>query len=147
MTSEISSQIEKLKESFLLAAATGGRLLECQSLLELGAEIDYANDVDDKDTPLLAACRGGHRAVVSLLLVSPLISLSLYSYFPTKSCINLPSQLLVLYCSLTEPTPARETEKTTPCYTFVSVMKRWQVCLVQTHRIFALLLTRMAKQP
>jgi len=70
MTSEISNQIEKLKESFLLAAATGGRLLECQSLLELGAEIDYANDVDDKDTPLLAACRGGHRAVVSLLLVS-----------------------------------------------------------------------------
>jgi hypothetical protein len=68
MTSEISNHIERLKESFLLAAASGGRSNECQSLLELGAEIDYANDDTNKDTPLLAACRNGHRAVVSLLL-------------------------------------------------------------------------------
>ena len=67
---EISNHIERLKESFLLAAARGGRLLECQSLLELGADTEYnANDErNNEDTPLLAAVRNGHRAVVSLLL-------------------------------------------------------------------------------
>mmetsp|Transcript_1573 Transcript_1573/g.2341 ORF Transcript_1573/g.2341 Transcript_1573/m.2341 type:complete len:342 (-) Transcript_1573:2318-3343(-) len=67
MTSEISNHIALLKESFLLAAASGGRLLECQSLLELGADTEYVNDETD-ETPLLAACRNGHRAVASLLL-------------------------------------------------------------------------------
>ena len=65
MTSEISNHIALLKESFLLAAASGGRLLECQSLLELGADTEYD---DNGDTPILAACRNGHRAIVSLLL-------------------------------------------------------------------------------
>jgi len=68
MTSEISNHIALLKESLLLAAASGGRLLECQSLLELGADTEYVNDETNEDTPLLAACRNGHRAVVSLLL-------------------------------------------------------------------------------
>jgi len=61
----ISNHIALLKESFLLAAASGGRLLECQSLLELGADVNYETN---EDTPLLAACRSGHRPVVSLLL-------------------------------------------------------------------------------
>ena len=71
MTSEISPSISNhislLKESFLLAAARGGRLLECQSLLELGADTEFSND-ENGDTPLLAACRNDHRTVVSLLL-------------------------------------------------------------------------------
>ena len=67
MASEaIPDHIDRLKESFLLAAASGGRSLECQSLLELGADVDYA--IDNNDTPLLAAVRNGHRSIVSLLL-------------------------------------------------------------------------------
>lgn len=61
----INQSIDRLRESFLLAAASGGRLLECQSLLELGAETDFATS---DDTPLIAAVRNGHRAIVSLLL-------------------------------------------------------------------------------
>ena len=49
-----------------MAAARGGRLVECQSLLELGADCDYA--VENSDTPLLASARNGHRAIVALLL-------------------------------------------------------------------------------
>ena len=70
MTSEISHQIDKLKEKFLAAACSGGRLLECQSLLELGADLEYTNENEDSndDTPLLLAARNGHRPIVSLLL-------------------------------------------------------------------------------
>lgn len=67
-TPSISNHIALLKESFLLAAASGGRLLECQSLLELGADTEYATDESNGDTPLLAASRNGHREIVSLLL-------------------------------------------------------------------------------
>lgn len=64
--STIPDHIDRLKESFLLAAARGGRIVECQSLLELGADCDYA--VENNDTPLLASARNGHRAIVALLL-------------------------------------------------------------------------------
>lgn len=67
MSQNISEHIALLKESFLLAASSGGRLLECQSLLELGADVNYCEGTNE-DTPLLAACRNGHRPVVSLLL-------------------------------------------------------------------------------
>ena len=90
---EISHHIERLKESFLSAAARGGRLQECASLLELGAETEFprqstgnsrdeleeGNDGDslstrlesrehDEDTPLLSAVRNGHKDVAALLL-------------------------------------------------------------------------------
>ena len=69
----------RLKESFLCAAAKGGRIEECASLLDLGAEIDWphlstnddchdANSNNDNDTPLLAAVRNGHSDVAALLL-------------------------------------------------------------------------------
>jgi len=64
--STIPDHIDRLKESFLLAAARGGRIVECQSLLELGADCDYA--IENHDTPLLASVRNGHRAIVALLL-------------------------------------------------------------------------------
>ena len=63
--STIPDHIDRLKESFLLAAAKGGRIVECQSLLELGADCDFAID---NDTPLLASARNGHRTIVALLL-------------------------------------------------------------------------------
>ena len=95
--SAISSHISRLKESFLYAAARGGRVSECASLLELGASpnwvhhpttIDspYNNNTntnqDDHihtntpdlllsgDTPFLAAVRNGHLDIVSLFLAS-----------------------------------------------------------------------------
>lgn len=67
MSQNISAHIALLKESFLLAAASGGRLLECQSLLELGADVNYCDETNE-DTPLIAAVRNGNRPVVSLLL-------------------------------------------------------------------------------
>ena len=44
---EIHQQIERLKESFLCAAARGGRLEECASLLELGADIEWRENGDE----------------------------------------------------------------------------------------------------
>jgi len=67
MSQNISAHIALLKESFLFAASSGGRLLECQSLLELGADVNYCEETTE-ETPLLTASRNGHRAVVSLLL-------------------------------------------------------------------------------
>ena len=64
--SQINDHIARLKESFLCAAARGGRLEECASLLELGAEIEWRENNDD--TPLIAAVRNGHQDVAALLL-------------------------------------------------------------------------------
>ncbi|CAM9154611.1 unnamed protein product [Ectocarpus sp. 13 AM-2016] len=36
MSSSVISQLDRLKESFLWAAAKGGRVEECESLLEMG---------------------------------------------------------------------------------------------------------------
>ncbi|KAL7551256.1 hypothetical protein ACHAWF_014452 [Thalassiosira exigua] len=63
---EINHHIERLKESFLCAAARGGRIQECASLLDLGAEIEWHEY--NEDTPLLAAVRNGHREVAALLM-------------------------------------------------------------------------------
>ena len=60
-------QLDRLKESFLWAAAKGGRQEEVASLLEMGADIDWVSP--EGDTPLLAACKNGHRNVATLLMV------------------------------------------------------------------------------
>lgn len=63
---EINHHIDRLKESFLCAAARGGRIQECASLLEFGAEIEWHEN--NEDTPLLAAVRNGHQDCAALLL-------------------------------------------------------------------------------
>jgi hypothetical protein len=77
---DITHHIDRLKESFLCAAARGGRIVECASLLDLGAEIDWprpskhggtsstCHNDESFDTPLLAAVRNGHQDVTALLL-------------------------------------------------------------------------------
>lgn len=67
---DFSHHIDRLKESFLCAAAKGGRLQEVASLLDFGAETEW-NDISNEntsDTPLVAAVRSGHKDVVALLL-------------------------------------------------------------------------------
>ena len=71
---EYESQLHRFKESFLLAAAKGGRLDEVSSLIEIGAEVDWVSLASDdttgssRDSPLLASVRNGHIEVSSLLL-------------------------------------------------------------------------------
>lgn len=62
-----SDSLNRFKESFLWAAAQGGNTEDCESLLEIGAEVDWKNT--DGDTALLAACRRGHADTIVLLLV------------------------------------------------------------------------------
>ncbi len=52
-----TSALDKLKESFLVAAAQGGSSQDCESLLEMGANINWKGQ--EGDTPILAACRRG----------------------------------------------------------------------------------------
>lgn len=61
-----SDSIDRLKESFLWAAAQGGNSQDCESLIEIGADVNWKNA--DGDTPLLAACRRGHTETIALLL-------------------------------------------------------------------------------
>eukprot|EP00592_Proboscia_alata_P000825 CAMPEP_0194370492 /NCGR_PEP_ID=MMETSP0174-20130528/18795_1 /TAXON_ID=216777 /ORGANISM="Proboscia alata, Strain PI-D3" /LENGTH=319 /DNA_ID=CAMNT_0039147987 /DNA_START=106 /DNA_END=1062 /DNA_ORIENTATION=+ len=65
---DISGHLERLKESFLWAAAKGGRAQECSSLLELGADVNWKYS-SDGETCLHHAARGGHKEVVELLLM------------------------------------------------------------------------------
>ena len=71
---DITHHIDRLKESFLCAAARGGRIDECASLLDLGADLEWpeliVTDYDDhsNDTPLLASVRNGFSDVAALLL-------------------------------------------------------------------------------
>lgn len=37
----ISQSLDRLKESFLLAAAQGGNEQDCESLLEIGADVNW----------------------------------------------------------------------------------------------------------
>lgn len=61
------TQIDKLKESFLWAAAQGGNTEDCESLIEIGADVNWKNA--DGDSPLLVACRRGHTDTVEALVV------------------------------------------------------------------------------
>jgi len=65
---DITHHLDRLKESFLWAAAKGGRFQECQSLLSMGADVNWVNNQDNCTTPILEACRNGHGEVVQLLL-------------------------------------------------------------------------------
>ncbi len=58
--------IDRFKESFLCAAARGGRIEECASLLNFGANIEWRENKGDN--PLLAAVRNGMNDVAALLL-------------------------------------------------------------------------------
>ena len=63
---EIHHQIERFKESFLCAAARGGRIDECAGLISLGANLEWREN--NEDNPLLAAVRNNMQDVASLLL-------------------------------------------------------------------------------
>mmetsp|Transcript_8910 Transcript_8910/g.11803 ORF Transcript_8910/g.11803 Transcript_8910/m.11803 type:complete len:492 (+) Transcript_8910:106-1581(+) len=63
---DLLGHIDRLKESFLWAAAKGGRTEECQSLIQLGADVNWVSP--EGDTALLAAVRNGHSDVTSFLL-------------------------------------------------------------------------------
>ncbi len=62
-----SNSIDRLKESFLLATAQGGSAQDCESLLKLGADVNFIGP--DNETPLLGAVRRGHIQAAEVLLV------------------------------------------------------------------------------
>lgn len=62
-----SQNLDRFKESFLCAAAQSGNTQDCESLLEIGADVNWKNA--DGDTPLLVACRRGHTETAELLVV------------------------------------------------------------------------------
>ncbi|CAM9246774.1 unnamed protein product, partial [Pylaiella littoralis] len=64
--SDVLSQLERFKESFLWAAAKGGRVEECESLVQMGTDVNWVSP--EGDTPLLAACRNGHVPAALCLL-------------------------------------------------------------------------------
>ena len=53
---DIGHQLDRMKESFLWAAAKGGREEEVESLLSIGADVNWRNG-EEGETPLIAACR------------------------------------------------------------------------------------------
>ena len=69
MEHNISAQLERFKDSFLVAAAKAGSAQEVHSLLEMGADVSWRSlEGNLGDTALLAAVRNGHRDVASILL-------------------------------------------------------------------------------
>lgn len=63
---DLDSQLDRMKESFLWAAAKGGREEEVLSLLNIGARVDWVSS--QGDTALMAACREGHSSIAAVLL-------------------------------------------------------------------------------
>jgi hypothetical protein len=63
-----SQSLDRFKESFLWAAAQGGNTEDCESLLAIGADINWKHPTEG-DTPILAACRRGHTSTVESLVV------------------------------------------------------------------------------
>lgn len=61
-----SQSLDRMKESFLIAAAQGGNNQDIESLVDYGADINWKGQ--SGDTPLLAACRRGYVSSVQLLL-------------------------------------------------------------------------------
>ena len=62
----INHQVDRFKDSFLCAAVRGGRIEECASLLDFGADIEWRENKEDN--PLLTAVRNGMSDVATLLL-------------------------------------------------------------------------------
>ncbi|KAJ1446061.1 hypothetical protein M885DRAFT_547822 [Pelagophyceae sp. CCMP2097] len=52
---DLSMQLDRMKESFLWAAAKGCRAEEVESLLNIGADVNWVSP--EGDTALIAACR------------------------------------------------------------------------------------------
>lgn len=63
---DLSMSLDRMKESFLLASALGGNTRDCESLLDIGAQVNYQSN--NGDTPLLVACKRGHIETIHLLL-------------------------------------------------------------------------------
>lgn len=117
---DIKAHLDKLKESFLWAAAKGGRVSEVSSLLSMGADVNWvqrdAQSGGAGDTPLLAACRNGHHEVVLLLLASGADAMAKSAEGNTGMHLaahrgdeNLCSILSQTKCSVAEPNAAEET--------------------------------------
>lgn len=62
-----NQSLDRLKESFLWAAAQGGNTEDCEGLIEIGADVNWKHT--DGDSPLLAACRRGHTETAETLIV------------------------------------------------------------------------------
>jgi hypothetical protein len=58
--------IDRIKESLLFAASQGGNLHDIESLLEIGADIDWISS--SGDTSLTVACRKGYKDIIKLLI-------------------------------------------------------------------------------
>lgn len=63
----IGAQLDRFKDSFLVAAAKSGSEEEVASLLDMGSDVNYLAPGPDGDTPLLAACRNGERRALRIL--------------------------------------------------------------------------------
>lgn len=61
-----SHTLDRMKESFLWAAAQGGNAQDCDALIEYGADPNWSGP--GGDTSLIVACRRGHIEVVNILL-------------------------------------------------------------------------------
>lgn len=61
-----TQSLDRLKESFLWAAAQGNNVQDIEALLEIGADVNWRGP--EGDTPLLAACRRGHTEALRLLI-------------------------------------------------------------------------------
>mmetsp|Transcript_10006 Transcript_10006/g.14983 ORF Transcript_10006/g.14983 Transcript_10006/m.14983 type:complete len:429 (-) Transcript_10006:663-1949(-) len=75
MNGTFENHLNRLKESFLWAAAKGGRAEEVESLINLGANVNWKqNDssmgFEEGDTALLAAVRNGHVDVAEVLMAN-----------------------------------------------------------------------------
>ena len=67
--------LERLKGPFLYSAAKAGRLEECETLIELGANVNFKKEDsngenEDEYSPLMIATRNGHMDIVRLLLAN-----------------------------------------------------------------------------
>jgi len=61
---DISDELYRMKDSFLFAASQGGRVEECLSLVDLGADVNFFSG---GESVLSIAVKQGHLDVVELL--------------------------------------------------------------------------------
>jgi hypothetical protein len=64
--SSFTESLDRMKESFLWAAAQGGNSQDCDALIEIGADINWRGP--GGDTALIAACRRGHIDTAEILI-------------------------------------------------------------------------------
>lgn len=68
MADNISDSLDRMKDSFLFAAAESGSLHDCEALIDIGASMEWKSIDCAGDSALHAACRRGHTEVVAYLL-------------------------------------------------------------------------------